>query len=337
MNQTKSDGNNRPVFPFYPPSQPVDPAATQPHQTAPSSQPPQPYNPFLNPSQDNLSKYQPVYLNLDNKKKKSGCGFWMVFLFIGMLIGLMFYPFQSRLLIMGVDRPPEGTWQGRTDTIIIMDFNPWQSELPMLSIPRDLWVVMPGNYGENRINAAHFFAEIDQPGSGPYALMTILTRDFGVTPNYYLRLKFEGVVDIIDAMGGVNIELSEPMGGLEAGSYHLDGTQALAFIRSRAGTDDFFRMEQGQFMVRAIVHRLLNPLTWVRMPLVLAAVASNVDTNVPFWVWPRLGLSLALHLNSIDNRTINRDMVTGWTTDAGAQVLLPNWELIWPVVQEMFP
>jgi len=75
----------------------------------------------------------------------------------------------------------------------------------------------------------------------------------------------------------------------------------------------------------------------VRMPMVLAAVASNVDTNVPFWVWPRLGLSLALHLNSIDNRTINRDLVTGWTTDAGAQVLLPNWDLIWPVVHEMFP
>ncbi|HWQ45502.1 MAG TPA: LCP family protein [Longilinea sp.] len=337
MNQKDDRGNIHPVFPFYSPTLPTDPGATQPHQP---SQPVQPYNPFTNPvvkSQDHLSSYQPVYLTPKGMKKNKGCGCWTTLLFIGILIGLLFYPFQSRLLIMGVDRPPEGTWQGRTDTIIIMDFNPWLAELPMLSIPRDLWVVLPDNYGENRINAAHFFAEIDQPGSGPFALMTILSRDFGVTPNYYLRLNFEGVVDIIDAMGGVNIDLTEPMGGLEAGSYHLDGTQALAFIRSRAGTDDFFRMEQGQFMVRAIVRRMLNPLTWFRIPFIFAAVASNVDTNLPIWVWPRLGMSLALHLNSIDNRTIDRDMVTGWTTDGGAQVLLPNWELIWPVVQEMFP
>ncbi len=62
-----------------------------------------------------------------------------------------------------------------------------------------------------------------------------------------------------------------------------------------------------------------------------------VNTNLPAWMWPRMVMSfLWVGPDGIDSRIINRDMVTPFTTDQGAQVLLPNWGLINPLVREMF-
>jgi len=63
----------------------------------------------------------------------------------------------------------------------------------------------------------------------------------------------------------------------------------------------------------------------------------SVDTNIPAYLWPRLGLAvLRAGPDGIDNRTITREMVNPWTTDLGANVLLPNWDAINPVLMEMF-
>ena len=67
------------------------------------------------------------------------------------------------------------------DTIILTTFNPWKPNVGMLSIPRDLWVNIPG-VGENRINTAHFFAEANDPGSGPSATMDTIEAEFWLSP-----------------------------------------------------------------------------------------------------------------------------------------------------------
>jgi LCP family protein required for cell wall assembly len=206
----------------------------------------------------------------------------------------------------------------------------------MLSIPRDLWVNIPG-VGENRINTAHYFAEIAEPGTGPAAAAETVEKNFGVPVDYTLRIRFDGFKDIVQAMGGVNLDLPKPMAGYEAGKVHLDGDQALAFVRDRKGTDDFFRMEHTQFLVIGAAKQLLNPLSWVRIPVVAAAVFRVVDTNIPVYLWPRLGLAvLRAAPGGLDNRTLDRSMVTGFTTDGGAQVLAPNWDAINPLLMEMF-
>lgn len=155
---------------------------------------------------------------------------------------------------------------------------------------------------------------------------------------YYVRLRFDGVVQIVDAMGGVVVELPEAMSGYEAGQHRLNGEQALAFARDRSGADDFFRMAHGQLLIRAVVRQLLSPASWLRLPQIGLAVASTVDTNVPFWHWPRLGLALARSViqGNIDTRTLDRSMAAPFVTNEGASVLLPNWELINPLVKEMF-
>ena len=266
----------------------------------------------------------------------SGALAGFLILFLALAAVYLLFPANTRILLLGVDRAPDGSFTGRTDTIMLLQVNPLQPKVALLSIPRDLWVPIPG-VGENRINTTHFFAEANQPGSGPRAAAQVIEANFGLSVHYYARLRFEGFQKVVDAMGGVTLELKEPMGGLPAGRHHLNGAQALAFARDRKGTDDFFRMRQGQVILIATARQLLHPLTWPRFPALLAAFFNSIDTNLPVWEWPRIGLALIrAGLDGIDHRTISREMVTPFTTDQGAQVLLPNWEAIRPMIREMF-
>ena len=107
--------------------------------------------------------------------------------------------------------------------------------------------------------------------------------------------------------------------------------------RDRAGSDDFFRMARGQLILKSVFRQILSPASWVRLPAVLASISNAVDTNLPFWLWPRLATTmLRVGPDGIDNRTIARTMVTPFTTNQGAMVLLPNWDAINPVLLEMF-
>jgi LCP family protein required for cell wall assembly len=240
------------------------------------------------------------------------------------------------MLILGIDRTPDGTNLGRSDTNILVTVRPLRPFIGALSIPRDLWVTIPG-VGENRINTAHYFAEAQDPGSGPNAALETIRQNFGLSIEHYLRLKFDGIVGIVDALGGLEVELENPMAGLPAGEHNLTGEQALAFVRDRQGTDDFFRMTQGQFFIAELIEQLLQPSSWPRIPAFLVAVSESIDTNIPFWVWPRLGFALLRSgPGGIDYHVINRDYVSSSTTSEGAQVLIPEWSLIHPLVDKIF-
>jgi hypothetical protein len=86
-----------------------------------------------------------------------GCVWGLIIPILAILIGYLLFPYRTNVLILGVDRTPEGTFVGRTDTIMLLSVIPLKPDVHLLSIPRDLWVNIP-NYGENRINTAHFFA-----------------------------------------------------------------------------------------------------------------------------------------------------------------------------------
>jgi len=229
------------------------------------------------------------------------------------------------VLLLGLDRAPDGSDIARTDTMIYLAAWPAEGRAALLSIPRDLWVAIPGA-GENRINAAHFFAEAETAGRGPYGAMTTINQHFGTDARYFVRVRFSAVESFVDAMGGLSLRLESPMGGLPAGEHRLSGTQALAFVRNRQGTDDFFRMAQAQVFIRALLDQLLEPRSWPVVPLALAASRGGADTNLPLWQWPRLAIALLRAGGSgIETFRIEREMVTGFVTQKGAQVLAPHW------------
>lgn len=300
---------------------------------------------------DNISNFQPIPISnsrlplqhqpvMQPKRRRSGCGcfFWGLILpILALFIGFLLFPYRTNVLILGVDRSPDGTYVGRTDTIMLLSVNPLKPEVNLLSIPRDLWVTIPF-YGENRINTAHFFAEANQAGTGPDSAMQTIRSNFGVTVNYYVRFNFEGFKDIINAMGGITIEIPQPMSGYDPGVYTLDGDQALAFVRDRQSSDDFFRMQRGQMMIQASVKQMLNPISWPRIPLVITTSLQALNTNLPFFEIPRLGVAMvrAIISDSINSQTITREMVYPTITADGANILLPNWEMINPLLMEMF-
>jgi LCP family protein required for cell wall assembly len=254
-------------------------------------------------------------------------------LFAGLIL---FLPGRSNILLLGIDARPEDGLVARTDTLVLMTIEPLKPYIGLLSIPRDLWVFVPG-VGENRINTAHFFGELASPGNGPEAALETVRQNFGLKVDYYVRLRFDGLQQIVDAMGGVAVHLDQPLPGFPAGDLLLDGEQALAFVRNRTGSDDFFRMASGQLFIKALWRQLLSSNSWSRLPRILSAFRQSIDTNIPFWQWPRLGLALLRSGPAgVDSRVITRDMVNPFTTAGGAQVLGPNWESINPVLLEMF-
>lgn len=360
-----------PAYPAYPP----DPDQTQVYRPAYPAYPP--YNqyqqqPGYPPDPDQTQVYPPAYPAYQNqqpvyppyqqqhpapppgpyrqppqpkpRRRSGGCcgclttlvlpGILLVFI---LLAAYFLAPLRTNLLVLGIDRTPDGSAVGRSDTIILMSVIPLKPDVNMLSIPRDLWVNIPG-VGENRINTAHFFAEAAQPGSGPEAAVQTVEQNFGVKVPYYVRIRFDTFLRVIDAFGGVTVDLPTDMAGLPAGRHHLNGEQALAFVRDRQGADDFFRMSHGQLLVRALIRQSLTPETWQRFPDIAQAVIETVDTNLPFWQLPRLGLAVlrAGMFDGINSQTIQREMTVPTVTSGGAQVLLPQWDAIRPLVQELF-
>ena len=308
------------------------------------------YSPTIDPG----SKTHPIVVNNSHpthpdrqlisppQKNKTGRHLFCCLLgALGILFVILFFvywfaPQRTTILILGIDHAPSKSYLGRSDTIILTTFTSLKPYMGMLSIPRDLWVNIPG-FGENRINTAHFFAETQKPGSGPMVSIDTIQQNFNIRVNYYVRIRFEGVKDIIDAMGGVNVNLLEPMAGYPAGFHHLTGNKALAFARDRQGTDDFFRMEQGQLLIKAIIQQLIKPSSILIMPKVFLTIYRSIDSNLPLWHVPRLLMTyLLLGKNGIDNRIISREMATPYITSQGANVLIPNWEVISKITTEMF-
>ncbi|HLE92147.1 MAG TPA: LCP family protein, partial [Anaerolineales bacterium] len=201
-----------------------------------------------------LDQFQPVRTKPVQKCKSSR--FWPL-AFTALVLIYLLAPLRTNILLLGTDDSPERGTVGRTDTIILTTVVPLKPYVGMLSIPRDLWVSIPG-VGEQRINTAYFFAEANEPGSGPQATMQTIRDNFGVPVRYYAVIHMLGLVSVVDSLGGVDIQLETAMGGLPAGGHHLDGSQALAFIRDRNSSDDFGRMRRAQILLSAAFGRVLK-------------------------------------------------------------------------------
>ena len=188
--------------------------------------------------------------------------------------------------------------EGRTDTILVVHLPALFSEstATMVSIPRDSYVEIPG-YGSDKINAA--FAV-----GGPQLLAQTVEQATGLRIDHYAEVGFGGFAGLVDAVGGVEMCLSDPitdpLAGIDlpAGCQQLDGQQALGFVRSRATPRaDLDRMVHQRLFMAALIHRaaspavLLNPLRWY--PLASAAGATlSVGDGDHVWDLARLAWAL---------------------------------------------
>lgn len=197
------------------------------------------------------------------------------------------------ILIIGCDSREEGG-AGRSDAMILVSLNKETEKIHMASIMRDCYVSIP-NKGNNRINAAYAF------GGGSLLLDTIETN-FGVEVDKYVAFDFYSFVDVVDSLGGIDITVSEEemevLNGYvrdlnvmndravetyvldEAGSVHLNGTQALAYSRIRhVGNGDFGRTERQRKVITKIFEKV-KKMNLLKINELLNTFLPEIKTNL---------------------------------------------------------
>lgn len=253
---------------------------------------------------------------------------FLIITFIFATILYFLVPNQMRFLILGLDEGLGRNKVGNTDTIILVSISSLNRNMVMMSIPRDLWIPI-SDQEENHIGVVYTIAEIKETGKGPDAVTALVNKSFQIPVHYYILVKMQGFISIVDSLGGVDIMLSQPMAGYPVGITHLDGQAALAFARDRSKTDDFSRMLQAQILIKAIINQIFKVKTWGKLPQILNAVRGAIEGNIPFSEWPRFAfMIMRSYLNGMDGYTITRDMVSPTTNSRGEQVIEPDWSKI---------
>jgi len=250
---------------------------------------------------------------------------------------------RVNILVMGIDQREheDGPW--RTDTMLVLTIDPVTMSGGMLSIPRDLWVPIPG-YEEARINQAHFFGEVDDyPGGGPALAVKAVQYNLGIPIDYYVRVNFTAFEQVVDLIGGVDIQVEEEITDpiypdeaygfdplyIPAGWQHFDGEMALKYARTRhTEGGDFDRAKRQQQVLQAVFEQVMQ---LDKLPQI-AAQASNLWETLENSVVTDLKLDqiialaqLASEVNPDDIRcgVIDEHYTQFMETPDGQQVLIP--------------
>nr|WP_228035042.1 LCP family protein [Oculatella sp. LEGE 06141] len=176
------------------------------------------------------------------------------------------------------------SFEGLSDTMLLLRFDPQSKHLAVLSIPRDTRTWVDG-VGTTKLNEANVYG-------GP-ALTATATSELldGVSIDRYIRINVQGVEKLIDALGGVKVYVPQDMKytdesqhlyiDLKEGEQQLNGDQAMQFLRFRYDQNgDIGRVQRQQMLMRSLLEQALNPATIARAPQILSVIQSNVDTNL---------------------------------------------------------
>jgi LCP family protein required for cell wall assembly len=227
------------------------------------------------------------------------------------------------VLVLGVDQRPDSEEMGsRTDTIMLVQVVPRTGDVKLLSVPRDLLVeVEPGE--EDRINAAYNYGGVDET-------IATLENYSGVPVDHYATIDFEGFEKVIDAMGGIRVDVEEGQfpekWRMGEGVQRLNGHKALIYARYR-GTPgaDLDRMQRQRELVAALRSEALRWHTVKTLPQIMEVMNENVKTD--------LDLDGALTLGQILIRrgrhaemTSQQLKGTPKTLPNGDEVLIPDEE-----------
>lgn len=214
---------------------------------------------------------------------------------------------KVNILILGVDERDDDV--GRSDTTLLLTVDPKEKQASLLSIPRDSRVKIPG-HGYDKINAAYAY--------GGHRLSEQTVADFvGVPVDYYLLINFAAFDKIVDAIGGVDINVEKRMHyedpydnlviDLKPGMQHLDGKTAIQYVRYRDEEGDIGRVGRQQKFMKAVLDQVTSPLVIPRIPNIIAEVVSAVKTDLTMGDM----LNLAKILNEVQKQGLHTEMVSG--------------------------
>lgn len=183
---------------------------------------------------------------------------------------------EITFLLLGVDTEDAAVSSSRTDTMILCKADVSTGEISMLSIPRDTKARIPGRQNEEKINHAHAYG-------GPELAVDAVKDLLGIDFNYYVRVDYIIVEDIVDMVGGVEVDVPVDMYDLKAGHQTLDADGAMKFLRFRKGyqNQDLGRIQAQQEFLKALIDKTLRVENVGKIPGLVRTYYSNVDTNIP--------------------------------------------------------
>lgn len=176
------------------------------------------------------------------------------------------------ILLLGDDHRP-GQDHARTDTIIVVAIEKSTGNVAMVSIPRDSRVEVAG-HGMTKINHAGAWG-------GPALSIKTVRAFTGLPINHYIRIDFDGLAKLIDQLGGVDV-FAQQYAGDKGSVRHLDGVAAVSFVRQRHifASGDFARMDNQQRVLLQLSKKLKSPMTIVRIPRIVDALAGHMDSDL---------------------------------------------------------
>lgn len=264
---------------------------------------------------------------------------------------------RCNFLILGLDRRPrEGKAATRSDTIIILSIDARRKDARMLGIPRDLWVEIPtrdGGYYNDRINTAYVVGELNQyPGGGIGLAKATIERNFGITIDHYVIIDFEGFQELIDAIGGIDVNVPEAVYDpyyswtelpgdydpqyFEPGLQHMDGRRALAYARLRYNKDDLDRIHRQQLVIIAALEKAWG-LDILKKPMEYwERYKGTIETDVSdFQVLAFAKLAQDIGIDNIVGLSLGA-WTRGYTTPQGASVLLADPDAIRDAIRALY-
>jgi polyisoprenyl-teichoic acid--peptidoglycan teichoic acid transferase len=201
------------------------------------------------------------------------------------------------ILLMGIDQRPDETGPGgdpgRTDSMMVVSIDFDNHLASMVSIPRDGFVVIPG-HGNERVNAAYAFGELDRRGSGPALAERTVEQVFGIHLDHYALVDIHSMEQVIDTLGGVWIDNPQRLIDTQyptddyrimkidipAGRQLMDGVTAVEYARTRHPDSDYGRQARQQQVLLSVRDRALQLDVLPRLPQLLPQIHELVKTDI---------------------------------------------------------
>jgi len=258
------------------------------------------------------------------------------------------------VLVMGIDRRPGEPFISRTDTMMLLSVNQENDTASVLSIPRDLYVIIPGR-GRDRINTAMVYGSSgNNPAGGAALAMQTVEYNLGVPIDHYLLVDFNAFIRAIDTIGGITVDVPydiydptfpdmnygyDPL-YIPAGTHQFDGETALKYARTRHQDSDFYRAQRQQQVLMAVRAKALSmgPVEMVRQaPTLYRQIEDGIRTDLSLEQMGQLALiAKDIPKDNIQSAVLDHNYVVGHRTAGGASVLVLINDRAAPLIEKLF-
>ena len=258
------------------------------------------------------------------------------------------------ILLMGVDSRLGRSIVSRTDVMMLISFNPARDTISILSIPRDLYVPIPG-YGRDRINTTFVHGSgIGNPAGGAELAMRTVENTLGVAIDHYVLVDFSTLIRIVDALGGIHVDVPYTIDDptypdmnysydplyIPEGLHYFDGVTALKYARTRHQDNDFYRAQRQQQIIFAIRQKAfgLGVLDLIgRAPALYARVKNGVFTDLSLEELVQSArLASNIPAENFHAAVLDYNYVVDYQSEEGASVLILVKYKATPLIQSLF-